>query len=77
MGSLFSTPKPRPVRLLPAPEPEPEPVAADNSAEDPAAQRLAQIQRRRRGLAGTVLTGWRGVLAPRADRPGRKNLLGE
>lgn len=75
MGSLFSTPKPRPVRLLPAPEPEP--VAADDPAEDPAAQRLAQIQRRRRGLAGTVLTGWRGVLAPRADRPGRKNLLGE
>jgi hypothetical protein len=41
------------------------------------ARRLAAIEARRRGLAGTVATSWRGVLAEALPSATRKSLLGE
>jgi hypothetical protein len=56
MGSLFSPspPPPPPMPALPAPDPEAEARQA----------RLKALERRRRGLIGTVATGPRGVLQP-------------
>ena len=67
MGSLFGSstpPAPPPMPTLPAPDPE----------EDARRERLAALERRRRGRAGTVATSDRGLLQPAA---GGKRLLGE
>lgn len=68
MGGLFSAPEP------PAPAP-PEP------AKDPEAEarkkRLEEIDRRRRGRAGTIATSARGLLSPRDGGGETKTLFGD
>jgi hypothetical protein len=66
MGSLFRTPSPPPLPPPTLPKPDPE--------EEARKERLAALERRRRGRAGTVATSERGVLRPWS--PG-KELLGE
>jgi len=68
MAALFSAPKPPP---LPPPPPLPDPDADERQ------RRLAAIERRRRGRAGTIATSERGLLALAIDAPRRKSLLGE
>jgi len=66
MGSLFkspSPPPPPPAPVLPKPDPE----------EEARKERLAALQRRRRGRAGTIVTSERGVLRPPVEG---KRLLG-
>lgn len=87
MARLVSTPKPRaadapPPVTLPAPPSPLLPVAA--ATETGTAGQEASLTagersllRRASGRAGTVLTGWRGVLTPGALAPSRKSLLGE
>ena len=67
MGSLFgssSPPPPPPLPSLPAPDPE----------EEARKERLAALERRRRGRMGTIATSERGVLQPRVEG---KQLLGQ
>jgi len=67
MGSFFGTsspPAPPPMPTLPAPDPD----------EDARRERLAALERRRRGRAGTIATSDRGLLQPAL---GGKRLLGE
>ena len=70
MGSLFSAPK--------APPPPPPPVLDTPDPEaDARKSRLEALKRRRRGRAGTIITGRKGIMRPtRQDRAG-KQLLGE
>lgn len=77
-----TVPEPRPA---PAPEPAPSPAsagpAAAPSAPAPAPSAPVRdleeaVRRTSRGRAGTVATGWRGLLLAPA-LPGRKSLLGE
>lgn len=87
MGGLFRAPKPPAPPQAPTPGPQSAPVAAPASAPAPAggasreeeerARRLATLEARRHGLAGTVATSWRGVLADSLPPVGRKSLLGE
>ncbi|QXM23625.1 hypothetical protein KO353_09890 [Elioraea tepida] len=73
MGGLFSAPKP-------PPPPEPPPVAPppkEDPEEAARAARLKALERRRRGLAGTVVTSYRGVLVEKLPAVERKSLLGE
>lgn len=73
MGGLFSAPPPPPTVVAPPPAPAPaeDPEAAARAA------RLEALERRRRGLAGTVNTSYRGVLADSLPSMNRKSLLGE
>jgi hypothetical protein len=81
MGGIFSAPSPPPTVVAPAPAPAEDPEAAARAA------RLEALERRRRGLAGTVTTSYRGVLAQGSLAQGslaqslpatdRKSLLGE
>jgi len=76
MGGLFRAPKPI-VVPAPTPPPAPEPVipaVADTTAEQ---GRIEARQRARQGLAGTIATSARGVLAPLPLAVTRKSLLGE
>ena len=81
MGGLLRAPKP--VVIEPAPDAQAETVAqsaaqSEAAAEDAArAARLRAVERARRGLAGTIATGERGVLAPLPSFATRKTLLGE
>ncbi len=71
MGTLFAPPSPPPpiqVPKLPAPA---DPDAAERE------QRLAAVERLRRGRRATVKTSARGLLATNDTTPGRKTLLGE
>jgi len=68
MGGFFSSPAPPPPPPLP-------PV--DNGEAEQRKQRLADIERRRRGRAGTITTSPKGFLTLLADIPKRKSLLGE
>ncbi|GAB6052878.1 hypothetical protein JCM17960_16980 [Magnetospira thiophila] len=68
MGGLFSSPSPPPPPPAPAPAKDPE--------EEARKLRLENIERRRRGRAGTVLTSERGLLDEAAPASGKK-LLGE
>lgn len=68
MAALFSAPKPPP---LPPPPPLPDLDEEDRG------RRLAAIERRRRGRAGTIATSERGLLALSPTAPRRKSLLGE
>lgn len=86
VARLVSSPKPRtsaapaasPVAAtMPAPAspvvtviPDPLPAGLPTAGEQ-------SLLRRAAGRAGTVLTGWRGVLAPGTLAPARKTLLGE
>lgn len=67
MGSLFRTPSPPPPPAVPVP-PKPD------SEEEARKERLAALERRRLGRAGTIATSERGVLRPWAEG---KRLLGE
>jgi hypothetical protein len=69
MGALFRAP--RPPADPPAPPPAPDPDAAASDA------RAEALARSRRGLAGTIATSARGVLAPAFPVAARKTLLGE
>lgn len=79
MGGLFSAPKP--VEIIPAPPVESvaEANARNAAAAEAAAReaRLRAVERARRGLAGTIATSARGVLAPLPFAAARKTLLGE
>lgn len=53
---------------------------AVNAASEEEAQSAARVQsllQRNRGIFGTVLTGFKGLLSPSAAVPHRKTLLGE
>lgn len=81
LARLVSAPKPRVVSVAaPAAPPAPAPATV-TTAPIPAASGPTpgeqSLLRRATGRAGTVLTGWRGVLAPGALAPARKTLLGE
>jgi hypothetical protein len=82
MGGLFRAPKPVAI------EPPTASAQAGNVAESAAetdaaaeeagrAARLKAVERARRGLAGTIVTGSRGVLDPMPAFAARKTLLGE
>jgi len=71
MGGLFRAPAPPPA-ASPAPQ-----TAAPAAKEDQRATRIAALEARRRGMAGTVATSWRGVLADVLPPVNRKSLLGE
>lgn len=71
MGGLFRAPAPPPA--APAPQPAAQPAPADEER----ARRIAALEARRGGMAGTVATSWRGVLADALPPANRKSLLGE
>jgi hypothetical protein len=84
LARLVSSPKPRAVAATPAvatPAPALSPAPAAAAVATPAASGPTpgeqSLLRRASGRAGTVLTGWRGVLSPGALAPARKTLLGE
>jgi hypothetical protein len=82
MGGLFRAPKPV---VIDAPPPEvPAETVAQTSAQTAAAvedagreSRQRAAERARRGIAGTIATSPRGVLAPLPATLQRKTLLGE
>lgn len=76
MAGLFRAPKPV---VIPPPEPPPQTEAASAVSRDTEAE-AARIQSRARargGIAGTVATSARGVLAAVPFAATRKSLLGE
>lgn len=75
MGGLLRAPAPPPAP--PAAQPAPSPASRAVAEDEARARRLAAIEARRRGLAGTVATSWRGVLADVLPPASRKSLLGE
>lgn len=78
MANAFRLPSPPPLPL-PSPavaEPDPPAGASQTAAEREEAGRVALIRRRSLGRAGTVRTGWRGLLDLAQPTP-RKTLLGE
>jgi hypothetical protein len=81
MGGLFQAPKPvvTATDTNNAVQAATEKAAAtEASAEDAARQaRQRALDRARRGLAGTIATSARGVLAPAPGNAARKSLLGE
>jgi hypothetical protein len=66
MGSLFRSPSPPPPPPMPA-------LPTPNLEEEARKERLAALERRRRGRAGTITTSERGVLRPPVEG---KRLLG-
>jgi len=69
---IFDSPSPSAsAPSLPIPAPEPDPEEVDRK------KRLDALARKRRGLAGTVTTSPRGLLALSDWAPKRKSLLGE
>lgn len=84
LARLVSSPKPRASAVTASPTPAvtiqatgpAQPAAISPTASGPTAAEQ-NLLRRSTGRAGTVLTGWRGVLAPGALAPARKTLLGE
>lgn len=82
MGGLFRAPKPV-VFEAPPPEAQAASVAQSNAQSAAAAENAARdarqraVERARRGIAGTVATSARGVLAPLPAIAQRKTLLGE
>lgn len=70
MGSLFRAPK------APPPPPPPKLDVPDPDAEARKA-RLDSLKRRRRGRAGTIVTGRRGILRASGKQRSGKRLLGE
>ncbi|WP_259780965.1 hypothetical protein [Aestuariispira ectoiniformans] len=69
MGGLFSSPSP--------PPPPPPPSEEENRKEEITA-RKEDIERRRRGRSGTILTGWKGALdSQQTPTPSTKDKLGE
>ena len=71
MGGLFSSPKAPPLPPMPA---------APDPAKSKAELRREALDRARRGRAGTIATGYRGVLSedrPQGGTGGLKTKLGE
>lgn len=85
LARLVSSPKPRAMASPAAATPVavaspiniPAAPSSDLSATPVPTVGEQSLLRRAAGRAGTVLTGWRGVLAPGALAPARKTLLGE
>ncbi len=81
MGGLFQAPKPvvTATQTNTAVQAASEKAAAAEATADEAAAQARQraLDRARRGLAGTIATSARGVLAPAPGTAVRKNLLGE
>lgn len=86
LARLVSSPKPRTgavptasvaVASAPVPAVSTVPAMATTSTVSPPTAAEQSLLRRSTGRAGTILTGWRGVLAPGALAPARKTLLGE
>ncbi|MBJ7414764.1 MAG: hypothetical protein JHC88_04745 [Niveispirillum sp.] len=85
LARLVSAPKPRGAAVAAAaPSVVATPAVATPATVVPPASTVTgptageqSLLRRTTGRAGTVLTGWRGVLAPGALAPARKTLLGE
>jgi hypothetical protein len=89
MGSLTSRPKvpasvsspsytvaaPSPVAAVPTPAPVTQ-APSSSSAGDEGSARVENLLTRGRGIFGTVLTGFRGMLA-QVESKQRKSLLGE
>jgi hypothetical protein len=82
MGGLFRAPKP--VETEQPSEPQKQKTVAEVQAQANAAAetatkdaRAAALARAQRGIAGTIATGARGILAPLPASATRKNLLGE
>jgi len=71
MGGFFASPS---VPAPPPPPPPPPPVDPDKEARE---ARIKAMIRRRRGRAGLVATGPRGVLVAPADAAGPGTRLGE
>lgn len=74
MGGFFSPPSPPPMPQMAAPPPAIDPDAEERQ------RRLDAIGRNRRGRAGTIATGDRGVLepvSPSKSAGSGKRLLGE
>ena len=71
---IFDTPSPSAPSL---PSPVPEPKLEPKPEEVERQKRLDALARKRRGLAGTVTTSPRGLLALSDWAPKRKSLLGE
>jgi len=70
MGGFLPSPSPS-APSLPPPAPEPDLEEVERKS------RLDALARKRRGLAGTVTTSSRGLLALSDWAPKRKSLLGE
>lgn len=68
MGELFSSPS------LPPPMPMPE---VKDPEEEARKKRLEEMERRRRGRAGTIATSPRGLLSLSDNSQNKKSLLGE
>ena len=85
MARLVSSPKPAAapaatsvVTPLSAGAAAPSTVSpAFSTTPDAATPAEQNLLRRATGRAGTVLTGWRGILGPGSLAPARKKLLGE
>lgn len=75
MAGLFRAP--RPVVIPPEPAPAPAPAAPEPAQASAEATRIAGRAAARQGLAGTIATSARGVLAPLPMTLTRKSLLGE
>jgi hypothetical protein len=75
MGGLLKAPSP-PAQIA-APPPPPPPAPVEDTEAAARAARLEALERRRRGLSGTVNTSYRGVLAESLPATDRKSLLGE
>lgn len=85
LARLVSSPKPAAAPAAMAanpiatagPSPSAAPAVAVSAPVDAVTSAEQSLLHRTAGRAGTVLTGWRGVLAPGALAPARKKLLGE
>jgi len=73
MAALFRPPVPD-APAAPAPTPQPPAVDADAAARQ---ARLEALDRRRRGLAGTIAGSAKGFLQAKPEGTSRKTLLGE
>ena len=60
-----------------APQPAAQSAPQASLEDEERAGRIAALEARRRGMAGTVATSWRGVLADALPQTNRKSLLGE
>lgn len=76
MGGLFRAPAPPPA-AAPAPQPAAQSAPQPYPEDEERARRIAALEARRSGMAGTVATSWRGVLADALPPTHRKSLLGE
>lgn len=74
--SIFSPPSPPPPVYVPPVTQAPVTVA-DTAGDEERKARLAAVARNRAGVAGTIATGNRGVLAPASGQSAKKSLLGE